>query len=240
MEQTAHSESVVSTSHKHEKHILFGLGGETYGIPILQTQEIIADFELTVLPELPQFFDGVISLRGEAVPVINLRSRFNIEQVVREDSSRIIIIEMKPTPIGILVDRVYKVFSIALDEIEEPPEFQSGAKAKYIKGVTEIERKKFAILLDMQEILTGPEQIELGNVKELIETKQKESDLKKNSDDTEALMSEKMKEAPLATDEAEPEKDINDIEPSVAPNKADGKAMRTERKKKPDEENYKS
>jgi purine-binding chemotaxis protein CheW len=173
-----------------EKYILFALAGETYGVPILHAQEIIADFELTVLPYLPEFFDGVISLRGEAVPVINLRHRFNLSRTERDHSSRIIIVEMDPTPIGMLVDKVHKVFSIDTAEIEEPPDFTMDKKARFVNGVTEIEKKKFAILLDMQQILTSEEKIELSQTHDYLDSKYNDKLTEGSIEDFEATESE--------------------------------------------------
>lgn len=175
MEQAAVATNLDDASQDESaKYIIFGLAGETYGVPILQAQEIIADYELTVLPHLPDFFDGVISMRGEAVPVINLRKRFDIATIERSVSSRIVIIEMEPTPIGILVDKVFKVDAFRRNEIEAPPTFSMSKKARFVNGVIETNKKKFAIILDMQQILTTEEKIELESIKKIIESKTEE------------------------------------------------------------------
>ena len=88
MDVTQSIEPIEGRGRREEsKHVLFVLAGETYGLPILQVKEIISDYELTVLPNLPEFFHGVISLRGEAIPVINLRRRFELPARARDRTS---------------------------------------------------------------------------------------------------------------------------------------------------------
>lgn len=212
MEQQANEATALSEQYQEqEKYILFGLGGETYGIHILQAQEIIADFELTVLPSLPEFFHGVISLRGEAIPVINLRRRFGLPDRDRDGFTRVIIVELEETSIGIQVDTVFRVASIFADAIDAPPTLTYGQKTKFIRGVAELGRNKFSIILDIEEILTRLEKIELESTKQFIEEKID----------------------PLTGDVAsEPETDESNSNPTVKNNTADPAKSKKNRNKK--------
>jgi purine-binding chemotaxis protein CheW len=178
----------VSISQESSKYVLFKVGSETYGLPILQIQEIISEFEFTKLPQLPNFCQGVISLRGEPIPVINLRSRFSLPIMEKTRDSRIIIIELDPNPIGLLVDEAHRVESISKTDIEDPPALSGGHKTPFITGVSEIHGSKFAILLNVSEILTTSEQVEIAEVTEQIKNgiiskkKDKESRTKSKKD----------------------------------------------------------
>jgi purine-binding chemotaxis protein CheW len=154
---------------KLEKYVLFDLEGETYCLPILKIQEIIANHELTLLPNLPEFYHGVISLRGEAIPVINLRKRFGLTKRERDTATRVIIIDLEPTPIGIQVDSVGRVASVARSAIDSPPAISGGQKTPFVEGVCELTEGKFTILLNMEEILTSFEKTQLGEMRESLQ-----------------------------------------------------------------------
>ena len=109
-----------------EKYVLFDLERETYCLPILKIQEIIADHELTLLPNLPDFYHGVMSLRGAAIPVVNLRRRFGLPDRDKSPSTRVIILDLQPSPIGIRVDSVRRVASVARSAFEHPPTLSGG------------------------------------------------------------------------------------------------------------------
>jgi purine-binding chemotaxis protein CheW len=155
---------------KLEKFVLFDLEEETYCLPILKVQEVIDNHELTLFPNLPEFYHGVISLRGEAIPVINLRKRFGLTGRERNTDTRIIIIDLEPTPIGIQVDAVRRVASVARGAIDSPPTLSGGQKTPFIKGVCELSKGKFTILLDIEEIFTSFEKIQLGDMRESLQS----------------------------------------------------------------------
>jgi purine-binding chemotaxis protein CheW len=154
---------------KLEKYVLFDLEEETYCLPILKVQEVIDNHQLTLLPNLPKFYHGVISLRGEAIPVINLRKRFGLTKRERNTDTRIIIIDLEPTTIGIQVDSVRRVASIARGAIDDPPTLSGGQKTPFIEGVCELTTGKFTILLNIEEILTSFEKIQLGEMRESVQ-----------------------------------------------------------------------
>lgn len=163
IETSTTSAAAATVKGEKSKYILFSLAGECYGFPILQAREIISDYELTVLPKLPQLFHGVINLRGEAIPVVNLRRRFELPDAVRDGSSRVIIVEAEPA-VGVQVDQVQRVVTLDPADIEKPPELTCGQRTWFLSGVTQLVGGKFAILLDMARILGSLEQIELAGL----------------------------------------------------------------------------
>ena len=166
-----------------QKYISFVLDGETYALPILQVQEIISDYEITVFPNLPDFFHGVISLRGEAIPVINLRKRFDLPPKQKDRKTRVLIIEMEPNPIGVQVDEVQRVVSITGDQFEKPPSLTCNQRTEFISGVAELGGKKFTIVLNMQEILTSLEQIKIKEMSQMLNQAMEDSEPDQNGED---------------------------------------------------------
>jgi len=147
-----------------EKHIIFGLAGETYGLPILQVQEIIAKHRTTVLPSLPDHYRGVIWLRGSAIPIINLRRRLGFPERESDNQTRVIIIDLEPNPVGIEVDEVLRVATIHDCEIEAVPALTGGRRVPYVAGVSEHADGKIVIHLDIMKVLSSSEQLQLGDL----------------------------------------------------------------------------
>jgi purine-binding chemotaxis protein CheW len=101
--------------------VIFSLGGEEYSVDISIVREIIRMVDLTRIPKLPEFIEGVINLRGQITTVIDLRKRFEMEPVV-SDNNRIIIVDLKGEPIGIIVDSVSEVMTVPTGHIDDMPE----------------------------------------------------------------------------------------------------------------------
>lgn len=141
------------------KFITFALGRERFGIPIDQVKEIIASYEVVPLPKTPDFIEGIISLRGEIIPVVEMRRRFEMPPREGEDEERrVIVLEMEDFIVGIQVDRVYEVLKLEEDAIEPPPRLVAGLKADYLDGVAEV-NKKLTIILNLDEIFSTTEKI---------------------------------------------------------------------------------
>jgi len=154
----------VSRRPMTEKHVLFGLAGETFAVELLQLREILAKYEFTVTPNLPRTFRGVLALRGEPIPVVDLRRRFGFPDGEVTDQRRVIIVDLEPNPFGIEVDQVYRVATVDPTSIEPPPALTGGGRLPFVLGVTELPDGKLAIHLDMQQILSSVEQIHLAEL----------------------------------------------------------------------------
>ena len=136
----------------------FGIGKERFGVNILTVQEIIRSTEVTTVPNSPSFVEGVINLRGDIIPVIDLRKRldlFNPEKAVSRNW--ILILRIGHHVAGFIVDKVSKVLKVPEDSIDPPPGIViAGLENQYIQGVCEIDNK-LLIILDFESVLFNEE-----------------------------------------------------------------------------------
>lgn len=136
--------------------VSFHLGGEEYALEILNVQEIIRMVDLTRVPNSPDFVEGVINLRGRVIPVIGLRRRFNLEARKRDAQTRIIVVEVNGSIVGLEVDAVNEVLRIPTDTVEPPPRLAK-AEREYVSGVGKLENR-LLLLLDVDRLLSESEQ----------------------------------------------------------------------------------
>lgn len=150
----------VSDKEQHSTELLqlvgFQLGNEEYGIDILKVQEINRVTDITKIPQSPDFVEGVINLRGNIIPIIDLRKRFRMPEREHDRQTRIVVGEIDDRTVGFIVDAVSEVIRLPLNTVEPPPPIVSGEKAEYIKGVGKLE-DRLLMLLDIDKILTGSE-----------------------------------------------------------------------------------
>jgi purine-binding chemotaxis protein CheW len=133
-------------------YLTFGLADEEYGVEILKVREIIGMMEITAVPKAPPHVKGVINLRGKVVPVIDLRTRFTMEQAEATDETCIIVVVVGNREIGVVVDRVSEVLDIAAEQIEDPPTFGTTVDTSFIIGMGKTEQR-VTILLDITKVL---------------------------------------------------------------------------------------
>lgn len=145
--------------------VVFRLGAEEYGVPITQVQEINHLTKPTKIPKSPVFLEGVINLRGEIIPVIDLKKRFEIDDAGYADDGRIMIVEINGSTVGVIVDEVSEVLRLPKSSIEPPPPVIAGITSTYLEGVGKLD-DRLLILLDLNEILTEREQDELEELEE--------------------------------------------------------------------------
>ncbi|ANC76883.1 chemotaxis protein CheW [Fictibacillus phosphorivorans] len=150
-----------------EKVIIFQLKDEEYAVPVQHVKSIERMQPITRIPRTASFVKGVINLRGVVTPIIDLRSRFEIEEVSHTDTTRIIIVSVGTIEAGLIVDAANDVIDLDKESIEPPPEVVGGVDAEYIRGVAKIE-KRLLILLDLVKVL-NPEKLDVQPVKESIQ-----------------------------------------------------------------------
>lgn len=142
------------------QYLTFSLGGEMFGLGILNVKEIIEYGNLTEIPMMPSFIRGVINLRGSVVPVIDLAARFGSQPTTIGRRTCIVIIEVLDEEtrhdIGIIVDAVSEVLEIPGTEIEPPPSFGAKIRADFIFGMGKV-NGKFVILLNIDKVLSVEE-----------------------------------------------------------------------------------
>lgn len=136
--------------------VTFNLAGETFGINVLQVQEVLRVNEIAPVPGAPDYVLGIINLRGNVVTVIDTRRRFGLEPKEMDDSSRVVIIEAWDNVIGILVDSVAEVVYLRTSEIEPAPNVGNDESSRYIQGVSNRE-DKLLILVDLNKFLSDEE-----------------------------------------------------------------------------------
>jgi purine-binding chemotaxis protein CheW len=145
------------------KYLLFNLGKEVYGIGIAFVRDIIELQPITNVPDMPNYVKGVINLRGNVIPVIDLRLRFGLEAREYDDRTCIIIVNNESMSTGLIVDTVAEVDEIPRSDVDEPPKFKSNTgKERYISGLGKV-NDEVKILLNVEKILTDENLEEIGN-----------------------------------------------------------------------------
>lgn len=142
--------------------VVFELAKEIYGVDISQVQEIIRFQQITKVPKVPDFIEGVINLRGNVIPVIDLRKRFDFEQIDKTNATRIIVVEVEQYTVGMVVDAVSEVVRVNENSIEPPSNIIAGIDSDYLSGVCKF-NDKLIILLELSKVLTASQQAELAN-----------------------------------------------------------------------------
>ena len=143
------------------QRVTFQLENETYGINVMQVQEILRYTEIAAVPGAPDYVLGIINLRGNVVTVIDTRSRFGLMPSDITDNSRIVIIEAEKQVIGILVDSVAEVVYLKKSEIETAPHVGTEESSQFIQGVTNRD-DGLLILVDLNKLLSDDEWDELS------------------------------------------------------------------------------
>jgi len=136
--------------------VSFRLGGEEYGVDIAQVQEIIRMVEVTRVPRAPHFMEGVINLRGQLIPIIDLRTRFGMAWIDPTKSTRIVVTEIGNKRVGIVVDAVSEVLNIPIENVEDAPEMVAGVGTEYIQGVGKL-GERLIIMLDLTMVISTEE-----------------------------------------------------------------------------------
>lgn len=136
--------------------VTFRLGSGEYAIDIMQAKEIIKMEKITLIPNAPYFVEGVINLRGNIIPIIDLKKRFNLEESEGDKNTGIIIAKIEDVDMGIMIDSVSKVVSMANSDIQPPPSMLQGIGQRYIKGVGKME-DKLLVVLDLDKLFTNEE-----------------------------------------------------------------------------------
>jgi purine-binding chemotaxis protein CheW len=148
------------------EYLTFALANEEYGLEILKVREIIGYIEVTAVPQTPSHIKGVVNLRGQVIPVIDLRSKFGMATAEVTEQTCIIVVEITQSgrkfDTGIVVDRVQEVLDIAGQDIEDAPQFGSSVKTDFILGMGKI-GDRVKILLDIDKVLGKEELAHLGN-----------------------------------------------------------------------------
>ncbi|MBP7461310.1 MAG: purine-binding chemotaxis protein CheW [Candidatus Delongbacteria bacterium] len=139
-----------------DKYLTFRISNEDYAIEIRHVTEIIGIQRITEVPDTPHYVRGIINLRGKVIPVIDVRTRFNLPDKEYGDRTCIIVVNLNDSATGLIVDEVSEVLSIPEKSIDPPPKTNKGAKSRYINGIGKIS-DQVKILLNIDHILNDSE-----------------------------------------------------------------------------------
>jgi len=147
-------------------YLTFLLGKDLFGIQVSEIREVIEYKQVFKIPRVPEYLKGVINLRGEVVPIIDLNSRFYNTPCLVTGSTSIVVVEMNDDghkiPIGVMIDSVKAVTELYENKIESVPEIGSRIRADFVEGIGKLE-EQFVILLKVQNILNIEE---LSNIED--------------------------------------------------------------------------
>ncbi|KKL01172.1 chemotaxis protein CheW [Rheinheimera mesophila] len=143
--------------------VTFKLQEETYGINVMQVQEVLRYTDIAPVPGAPDYVMGIINLRGNVVTVIDTRARFGLPPSEVTDNSRIVIIESERQVIGIMVDSVAEVVYLKQSEIDTAPNVGTDESAKFIQGVSNRDGE-LLILVDLNKLLSDDEWEEIRSI----------------------------------------------------------------------------
>lgn len=172
MSQAAMSKSTgrqAAAAETQQQFLTFLLGGEPFAINILVIKEIIEYGQLTTVPLMPEFIRGVLNLRGQVLPVIDLAARFGRSAAEVARRTCIVIIEMdndgEKQDVGVVVDSVSEVMDLPISAIQPSPAFGAKIRADFIEGMVELDGR-FIIILNVDRVLSLDEMALLASLEE--------------------------------------------------------------------------
>ncbi|MGI5871865.1 MAG: chemotaxis protein CheW [Bacillota bacterium] len=132
--------------------LVFNVDGEEFGVDVLLVQEIIRYVKPTKIPNAPRAVKGVINFRGEVIPILDVRERFNLPTREYDEFTVIVVVEYNGKSLGLIVDQVSDNVSLAAKDIQLVPDFSGDEKTAYLKGMGKLE-KRLILLLDVEKIM---------------------------------------------------------------------------------------
>ena len=155
--QTTDKVTDAGTDAATQQYVTFLLADEEYGVDILRVQEIKGWDAVTPLPDTPDYILGVINLRGTIVPVMDLRKRFDLEEIEFGTTTVIIVVRAnsesgKERTVGLVMDAVSEVYDVSQEDINPPPDFGNSAAAEFVHGLVTVE-DKLLILLNIDRLV---------------------------------------------------------------------------------------
>lgn len=147
--------------------VTFQLGGEQYGVNIMEVEGIVKVEDVRPIPHAPNYVEGIFNLRGEIIPVINLHRRFHLKRVDLSEEDQLlsgfVIINIDGMHLAVVIDKVSRVVTVQTAEVQPPPQMISGIGAEYIRGVVH-QDDGYLIILDVRRLFNLKELHELGRI----------------------------------------------------------------------------
>lgn len=136
----------------NSQYVVFEVENECFALDISKVKEIINPLEFAKVPNMPDFIEGMINMRGNIYAVVNLRNKFHFPRKQLDENAKIILVNIESQLVGVLVDSVTEILRVEDGEINETPELISKVDAEFIKGVIKKE-KNMVILLDIDRVI---------------------------------------------------------------------------------------
>lgn len=149
------------------KYLTFRLGPEEFGLRVDKVREIMGVQEITSVPQTPEYLRGVINLRGKVIPVIDLRLKFGLPSIPYTQRTCIVVVQVRgelvDIQVGVVVDAVSEVLSLAAADIENTPDFGPQFATPFIVGMARV-KNKVKILLDIDRVVCASEMSGFGSM----------------------------------------------------------------------------
>jgi purine-binding chemotaxis protein CheW len=146
--------------------ISFTVGNEEYGLELLRVKEVIRTRTITWLPKAPACVKGIINLRGEVIPIVDLRERFGLAEQTQTAMTRVIVVEVEGRPVGMVVDSASQVVRVPADQFEPPPAVMGEGSRDFITAIGKV-NDKLIIMIDLERILSSEE---ISQISDTLET----------------------------------------------------------------------
>jgi purine-binding chemotaxis protein CheW len=160
MDEIFDKELELEEDTQKDRYLTFMIESECYGIEIRYVTEIIGIQAITAIPELPEYVRGIINLRGKIIPVMDVRLRFKKEAREYNDRTCVIVVDIRDISIGLIVDSVAEVLTIAEQDIVDPPQVNR-MNNRYIRKIGKV-GNAVKLLLDCEKLLSENELEDIG------------------------------------------------------------------------------
>jgi purine-binding chemotaxis protein CheW len=161
-----------------QQYVTFSLGGELFGVEVIRAREILSVAPVTKVPQTPEYLLGVINLRGQVVPVVDMRLKLGLPVTAKTEDTCIIVVEVhvdgESIIVGALADAVREVLEMRTDQIEPAPRLGTRLKTEFITGMGKV-GEQFLILLNIDRVFSSDDlavvqdagQVQTGEVEEV-------------------------------------------------------------------------
>ena len=144
--------------------VIFNVGDEEFGVDISYVNSIERPLKIFKIPNVPEYIEGLINLRGKVYSVINLRKRFNLPLKEFDDFTKIIMVSVKSTIVGFIVDAVSEIIKVDDADIEDASTVLNGNREKFVNGVAKV-NERVIMLLDLNSVIFEPEESAFSSVR---------------------------------------------------------------------------
>lgn len=148
------SDDTTTSAKNGGEYLTFTLGPEEYGIDILKVQEIRGYDAVTTIANTPSFIKGVINLRGIIVPIVDMRIKFNLQNVTYDQLTVVIILNLASRVVGMVVDGVSDVIALMPEQIKAAPHFSATLDTQYLMGMGTVD-ERMLILVDIEKLMNS-------------------------------------------------------------------------------------